>query len=123
METITGDMVINEVIRKDPATIKVFNDYRVDSCCGGGAPIELTARRDGVDVDGLVRALNAAVEGPQAGAAPQKQGGPALRRIEVRGDSPCPHSSLPRNFLDNRMSGLRRYQHKLIILKNMTLQH
>jgi len=63
MATITGDMVINEVIRKYPATIKVFNDYRVDSCCGGGAPIEVTARRDGVDVDGLVRALNAAAEG------------------------------------------------------------
>jgi regulator of cell morphogenesis and NO signaling len=69
MATITGEMVINEVIKKYPATIKVFNDYRVDSCCGGGAPIEVTARRDGVDVDGLVRALNAAVEGPQAGSA------------------------------------------------------
>ncbi len=67
MATITGGMVINEVIAKYPATIKVFNDYRVDSCCGGGAPIEVTARRDGVDVDGLVRALNAAVEGSQAG--------------------------------------------------------
>ena len=43
MATITGDMVINEVIKKYPATIKVFNDYRVDSCCGGGAPIEVTA--------------------------------------------------------------------------------
>jgi regulator of cell morphogenesis and NO signaling len=72
MATITGEMVINEVIKKYPATIKVFNDYRVDSCCGGGAPIEVTARRDGVDVDGLVRALNAAVEGPQAGAALKK---------------------------------------------------
>jgi len=72
MATITGDMVINEVIRKYPATIKVFNDFRVDSCCGGGAPIEVTARRDGVDVDGLVRALNAAAEGPRAGAAPKK---------------------------------------------------
>ena len=67
MATITGDMVINEVIKKYPATIKVFNDYRVDSCCGGGAPIEVTARRDGVDVDGLVQALNAAVEDPRAG--------------------------------------------------------
>ena len=63
MATISGDMVINEVIKKYPATIKVFNDYRVDSCCGGGAPIEVTARRDGVDVDGLVHALNAAAEG------------------------------------------------------------
>ena len=61
METITRDMIINEVIRKHPQTIQVFNDYRVDSCCGGGAAIETTAKRDGVDVEGLLRALNESV--------------------------------------------------------------
>ena len=61
MDTITRDMVINDVIRKHPATIKVFNEYKVDSCCGGGAPIESTAKRDGVAVEPLVDALNAAV--------------------------------------------------------------
>jgi iron-sulfur cluster repair protein YtfE (RIC family) len=61
MDTITRDMVINDVIRKHPATIKVFNEYRVDSCCGGGAPIETTAKRDGVAVEPLVDALNFAV--------------------------------------------------------------
>ncbi|HSL92756.1 MAG TPA: DUF542 domain-containing protein [Candidatus Limnocylindrales bacterium] len=60
MKTITGSMVINDVIRKYPQTIKIFNDYRVDSCCGGGASIETTAKRDGVDVEGLLKALNAA---------------------------------------------------------------
>jgi regulator of cell morphogenesis and NO signaling len=58
METITGSMVINDVIKKYPQTIRVFNDYKVDSCCGGGAPIETTAKRDGVDVEGLLKALN-----------------------------------------------------------------
>jgi len=62
METITRDMVINDVIRKHPATIKVFNEHKVDSCCGGGAPIGTTAKRDGVDVDTLVKALNVAVQ-------------------------------------------------------------
>jgi len=62
MGTITRDMVINDVIRKHPATIKVFNEYKVDSCCGGGAPIESTAKGDGVDVDALVKALNVAVQ-------------------------------------------------------------
>lgn len=61
METITRGMIINDVIRKYPQTIKVFNDYRVDSCCGGGAPIETTAKRDGVDVEGLLKALNETV--------------------------------------------------------------
>jgi regulator of cell morphogenesis and NO signaling len=64
MPTITGDLVINDVIRKFPATIKVFNDFRVDSCCGGGSPIEVTASRDHVDVATLLSALNAAVEEP-----------------------------------------------------------
>ncbi len=58
METITGSMIINDVIKKYPQTIKIFNDYKVDSCCGGGAPIETTAKRDGVDVEGLLKALN-----------------------------------------------------------------
>ena len=62
METVTRDMVINDVIRKHPATIKVFNEYKVDSCCGGGASIETTAKRDGVDVAPLVNALNVAVQ-------------------------------------------------------------
>jgi len=60
--TITGDMAINDVIRNHPETIKVFNEYKVDSCCGGGAPIGTTAKRDGVDVESLMKALNAAVE-------------------------------------------------------------
>jgi len=58
METITGTMIINDVIKKYPQTIRVFNDYKVDSCCGGGAPIETTAKRDGIDVEGLLKALN-----------------------------------------------------------------
>lgn len=58
MEAITRDMIINDVIKRFPQTIKVFNDFRVDSCCGGGAPIETTAKRDGVDVEGLLKALN-----------------------------------------------------------------
>jgi regulator of cell morphogenesis and NO signaling len=62
MEPITRDMIINDVIKKYPKTIKVFTDYKVDSCCGGGAPIETTAKRDGVDVEALIEALNAAAE-------------------------------------------------------------
>jgi len=62
MATITSDMVINEVIKKHPETIKVFNEHKVDSCCGGGAPIETTAKRDGVDVETLMKALNVAVQ-------------------------------------------------------------
>lgn len=57
---ITKQDVINDVIKRYPGTIAVFNQYRVDSCCGGGQSIEKTATRDGVNVEALLRALNEA---------------------------------------------------------------
>ncbi|MEK7241659.1 MAG: DUF542 domain-containing protein [Planctomycetota bacterium] len=60
---ITKDMIINEVIRKFPKTMKVFKDFKVDSCCGGGCSIEKTATNDGADVEALVKALNACAAG------------------------------------------------------------
>jgi regulator of cell morphogenesis and NO signaling len=61
---ITRDMVINDVIKEYPQTIAVFNELRVDSCCGGGRSIEETASADGVDVEALLQALNEAVVSP-----------------------------------------------------------
>ena len=60
-DKITRDMVINDVIKKYPKTIAVFNKFHVDSCCGGGQSIEKTATRDGVAVEPLLEALNAAI--------------------------------------------------------------
>ena len=73
MATITGDMVINEVIKKHPETIKVFNEYKVDSCGGGGAPVDTTAKRDGIDVERLLKALNEAVGGGKESAPGAKR--------------------------------------------------
>lgn len=64
---ISRDMVINDAIKKYPQTIAVFNEFRVDSCCGGGRSIEQTAIADGVDVEALLQALNQAVRSPKAG--------------------------------------------------------
>ncbi|OGL39232.1 MAG: hypothetical protein A3C43_07810 [Candidatus Schekmanbacteria bacterium RIFCSPHIGHO2_02_FULL_38_11] len=55
---ISKDMVINDVIKKYPKTVRIFNELKVDACCGGGNSIEKTARADGVDVDTLLKALN-----------------------------------------------------------------
>ena len=59
---ITRDKIINDVIKKYPKSIAVFNEFRVDSCCGGGQSIEKTAAADGIDVDALLQALNEAVK-------------------------------------------------------------
>ena len=61
-ERITKDLVINDVIKRYPDTIAVFNTYRVDSCCGGGQSIEKTAAADGIALSTLLAALNEAVK-------------------------------------------------------------
>lgn len=60
MTKISSDMIINDVIIRYPETIRVFNRFNVDACCGGGASIEATAEADGVDVQALLLALNQA---------------------------------------------------------------
>ncbi len=60
MTPITKDMIINDVIKRYPETIAVFNRFNVDACCGGGSSIEATAKADGVEVEALLVALNEA---------------------------------------------------------------
>lgn len=57
---ITKDMVINEVTRRHPETFRIFQEFGVDSCCGGAQPIALAAAQAGLDVNALLQALNAA---------------------------------------------------------------
>lgn len=60
-ETITKEMIVNDVIKKYPKTLAVFGKFKIDSCCGGGTSIEAAGKRDGADVDAMVKELNKAV--------------------------------------------------------------
>ncbi|HEX6910296.1 MAG TPA: DUF542 domain-containing protein [Longimicrobium sp.] len=53
-------MTVNEAIRLHPATVGVFNEFGIDACCGGAAPVRDAALRDGADPDRLMAALNEA---------------------------------------------------------------
>lgn len=57
-EVITKEMIVNDVIKRYPKTLTVFGKFNIDSCCGGGVSIETAAKRDGVDVEAMVRELN-----------------------------------------------------------------
>lgn len=59
-DKITKDMVVNDAIRLYPETVGVFTDFGIDSCCGGAATIEEAAKRDGADLDSMLRMLNEA---------------------------------------------------------------
>lgn len=60
-ETITKEMIVNDVIKKYPKTLAVFGKFNIDSCCGGGTSIEAAGNRDGADVDAMVKELNQVV--------------------------------------------------------------
>lgn len=63
-ETAEMQMTVNEVIRRFPATVEVFNRYGIDACCGGAAAVAEAALRDGADPAALhadlMRAIGAA---------------------------------------------------------------
>lgn len=59
---IAKDMVINDIIKRYPKTMGVFNKFNVDSCCGGGQSIEKAAKAGQMDIEALLAALNEAAE-------------------------------------------------------------
>lgn len=61
MAIITEDMTINDVINKYPETMKVFSQFKVDSCCGGGQSIATTAAVSSTNIPELIKALNKAI--------------------------------------------------------------
>lgn len=54
---IESGMSVNEVIRRYPGTIAVFNELGLDACCGGAASIDEAARRDGLEPSVVLAAL------------------------------------------------------------------
>ncbi len=56
---IDAGITVNEMLRVYPATVSVLNAFGIDACCGGAASLGEAARRDGVDLDELLRALAA----------------------------------------------------------------
>ena len=62
-EIITKDLVVNECIKKYPNTIGVFNKFNMDSCCGGAVSLEKAGKRDGANIDELLKVLNKTIKG------------------------------------------------------------
>jgi regulator of cell morphogenesis and NO signaling len=55
-------MTINEIVARYPDTIPVFNRFGLDTCCGGGVPVDEAAHRDGIAVEPVLNALRDVVE-------------------------------------------------------------
>jgi len=57
---INQDSVVNDVIRRCPPSVSVFNYFGIDACCGGAGTIAEAAENEFVDLDDLVDALRGA---------------------------------------------------------------
>lgn len=53
---------VNEIVAQYPDSITVFNQFGIDSCCGGAVPLAEAALRDGADVDELLAALQEVID-------------------------------------------------------------
>lgn len=56
--TINRAATVNEILVQHPETVSVFNAFGIDACCGGDASLDEAARRDSVDVNALLDALD-----------------------------------------------------------------
>ncbi|HEY4716559.1 MAG TPA: DUF542 domain-containing protein [bacterium] len=64
-QKITKNMSINEIIKKFPQSIGVFNKFNLDSCCGGAESLENAAKKSEVDLAILIEAIDNAIETPR----------------------------------------------------------
>ena len=55
-------LTVNDVLRAAPGAGTVFNCFGIDTCCGGGLPLEAAAEAAGVAFDDLATALVPALE-------------------------------------------------------------
>jgi regulator of cell morphogenesis and NO signaling len=65
-------LTINDIVARHPETVAVFNRLGMDTCCGGGVPVDEAARRDGLDPDGVRASLLSAVAAAPAAVADRR---------------------------------------------------
>ena len=44
-----GMMRVNDVVQQYPTTLRLFQAYGIDACCGGALSVPEAARRHGID--------------------------------------------------------------------------
>lgn len=51
------DRTVEEIAKEYPESLKVFQQYRIDLCCGGRLSLAEVARKHGIDLGWLLRDL------------------------------------------------------------------
>jgi len=61
--TIDCSQTVNEIVTRHPETLPVFQAWGIDTCCGGGHPVEAVVQRHQLDGEALCNALVLAIGG------------------------------------------------------------
>lgn len=51
---INKDMKLSEIIKMYPAAVKIFNDQKIDFCCGGEDTLEVATEELGIDFNNII---------------------------------------------------------------------
>lgn len=65
-QLIEPHLTVNDVLLRYPETTGVFDEFRIDACCGGAVPLETVASRHGIDLGALLGALEESVQRARA---------------------------------------------------------
>ena len=59
---------VREIALEQPSSVRVFEEFGIDYCCGGRKPLEEACEANHVEVDQVIAALEKAAAGPAAPA-------------------------------------------------------
>src|ERR1035441_2682186 len=59
---------VREIALEEPTSIRVFEHFGIDYCCGGKKPLAEACAANNVEVDAVIAALEAAAHGPAPAA-------------------------------------------------------
>ncbi len=54
---LSADLTLNEIAAMVPRALEVFNQYGLDSCCGGAKPLGLVCEKHGLDLQKVLGEL------------------------------------------------------------------
>jgi regulator of cell morphogenesis and NO signaling len=64
MTTFTPELTVGEIAAKLPGSVRVFEKYRIDFCCGGKTPLEDACAKSGLDTAAVLEEIENVAAGP-----------------------------------------------------------
>lgn len=81
-ETIGNETLVSAIVRSYPASVRVFQEYGIDFCCGGSKPLSEACREKDVSIDRLLADVEKARRPPEGAGTRDWNAGPLSELID-----------------------------------------